>query len=270
VYTGHANLFSNRYSAEEQQIMGSDPSEELVDTTADNADDDKEPEVVEEVLEAGDDGDDDGEDEKVVVEDIDEAGDSSYFYTSPNKRGRRVTVSGATGSDNSKDGNWVSFHDKEQWRHAERQKEHRDELIVADLVRWHFKTTNFDNTEYYECELCNQLFLWPRERGAHILQVHGSRNSPSNERRSGNLIAQYKKQLKADLNTGKRPFGCGTTSNCRAKIFKTVEELEDNPSLRIRQVSGPKYGKEFSRDASKDNTDCGRAQTKIPRSKVSQ
>jgi len=125
VYTGHANLFGNRYSAEEQQIMGSEPSEELVDTTADDGEDGKEPEIeiVEEVLEAGGDGDDDGEDEEVVVEDVDEAGDASYFCFNPNERGRRVTANGATGSDSSKDGNWVSFHDKEQWRHSERQKE---------------------------------------------------------------------------------------------------------------------------------------------------
>jgi hypothetical protein len=227
VYTDHAHVFGNRYSAEEQQIMGSDPSEENVEATADDGDDEKEPEIeiVEEGLEVGDDGDDGddgGEDEEVVVEDIDEGGDVCYFDINPNNRGRRVTASGASGSDSSKDENWVSFHDKGQWRYTERQEEHRDELISADLVRWHFNTTNFDNTECYECELCNQLFRWPRERGAHILQVHGSRNSPSHERRFGNLIAQYKKQLKADREAAKRPtkvgqswcsFGCGTRSN---------------------------------------------------------
>jgi hypothetical protein len=200
VYTGHAHMFGNRYSAEEQQIMGSEPSEEMVDTRADDGDDEKETEIeiVEEALEVGDDGDDDGENEEVEVEDIDEAGDTSYFYTSPNERGRRVTASGATPSDNSKDATWVSFHDKEKWRHDEAQKQYREAQIITDLVTRHFNTTTIDGKEFYECELCNQLFLWPRERGAHILQVHGSRNSPSHERRFDNLIAQYKKQLKAD------------------------------------------------------------------------
>jgi hypothetical protein len=198
VYTGHANLFGNRYSPEEQQIMGSEPSEELVDTTADDGEDDKEPEIeiVEEVLEAGGDGDDDGEDEEVVVEDVDEAGDASYLYFNFNERGRRVTANGATGSDSSKDGNWVSFHDKEQWRHSERQKEHQDERIVADLVTQQFNTTAIDGKEHYECDLCKELIFWPRERRGHILEVHGSRNSPSHDRHFGNIIAQYKKQLK--------------------------------------------------------------------------
>jgi hypothetical protein len=200
VYTGHAHMFGNPYSPEEQQMMGSEPSEELVDTTADDGEDNKEPEIeiVEEVLEAGSDGDDDAEDEEVVVEDVDEAGDASYFYFNPNERGRRVTANGATGSDSSKDGNWVSFHDKEQWRHTERQKEHHDERIVEDLVTQHFNTTAIDGKEHYECDLCKQLIFWPRERGGHILELHGSRNSPSHDRHFGNTIAQYKKQLKTD------------------------------------------------------------------------
>lgn len=114
------------------------------------------------------------------------------------ERGRRVTASGASPSDNSKDATWVSFHDKEKWRHDQAQKQYGEDQIIADLVTRHFNTTTIDGKEHYECDLCKQLIFWPRDRGTHILQVHGSRNSPSHERRFGNIIAEYKKQLKAD------------------------------------------------------------------------
>jgi len=200
VYTGHVDTVGDRYSPEEQQIMGSDPSEEMVEATADDGDEEKEPEIeiVEEALEVGDDGDDGGENEEVEVEDLDEAGNACYFYINPNERGRRVTASGATGSDRSKDRNWVSFHDKEQWRHTDSQKEHHDDRIITDLVTQHFNTTAIAGKEHYECDLCKQLIFWPRERGGHILQVHGSRNSPLHQRRFGNNVAQYKKQLKTN------------------------------------------------------------------------
>lgn len=99
VYTCYVDTVGGRYCGEEQQIMGSEPSEEMVEATADDGDDEKEPEIeiAEEALEVGDDGDDGGENEEVVVEDIDEAGDACYFYINPNERGRRVTASGATG-----------------------------------------------------------------------------------------------------------------------------------------------------------------------------
>lgn len=211
VYTGHADRIGDRYSAEEHQTMGSEPSEAMVDAIADNDDDENEPEieVVEEALEVGDDGDDGGENEEVVVEDVDEAGDACYFYINRNKRGRRVTASGATPSDNSKDATWVSFQDKEKWRHDEAQKQHREDEIISDLVARHFNTTTKEGKEHYECDLCKQLIFWPRDRGTHILQVHGSRNSPSHERRFGNVIAEYKKQLKADLEAAKRPAKAG-------------------------------------------------------------
>jgi hypothetical protein len=200
VYTDCVDTVGDRYSPEEQQIMGSDTSEEMVEATADDGDYEKEPEIeiVEEPFEVGDDGDDGGENEEVEVEDLDEAGKACYFYINPNERGRRVTASGATGSDSSKDRNWVSFHDKEQWQHANKQKEYNDDRIITDLVNRHFNTAAIDGKEYYECDLCKQLIFWPRERGEHILQVHGSRNCPSHDRRFGNNVAQYKKQLNAD------------------------------------------------------------------------
>jgi hypothetical protein len=211
VYTNYADMVGRRYSPEEQQIMGSDQAEEIIEATADNGDDEKELaiEIVEETLEVGDEGDDSGESEEVLVEDLDEAGDACYFNINPNRCGKRVTASGATPADSSTDPTWVSFHDTESWRHAESLKEHRDDRIMADLVARHFNTTIIDNKEHYECDLCKQLLFWPRDRAGHILQVHGSRDLSLHDRRFGNIVAQYKKELKAKRDAAKKQAKAG-------------------------------------------------------------
>ena len=125
-------------------------------------------------------------------------------HYSSHGHGKRVKPVGATPADNSKDGAWVSYRDTQTWQHPEHQRQYHEEKILDALVKMHFRTVDVDGDDYSECDLCKQLIWWPRDCQKHIEQVHGSRKFPSHNRRLGNVVAKYRKQLKADPEADKK------------------------------------------------------------------